>query len=721
MPIGRPLDLTANVATKKITVMATAGQTSFTVNGGYRIGQIGVYRNGVRLVDSKDFSATDGSKVTLVSAATVNDAISFDIFDSFNIANTIIPNASDQTINGNLTVTGDLVSQGGINTSSNVGFGTTRPDSVARINNTTILNAGIVTAYQYYGDVSNCTGAGAAGVSTTGFSTFTNISVGGISTFTGAIDVNSTSDFAGALSIGAGVTISSDFIHLTDNSKIQLGIASDLTIQHNGSNSVINNTTGQIRIAGDDLRLMNKDEDETYATFANDGAATLYNDNSAKFNTAGAGVSITGGVQVSSGGTFGSHNANAAVYYGDGSNLTGISTAAVPGISTQLHSVFGTINASGIITASSSIKVSGISSIFVGNSLGGDGTREGAFIRKHSIGIGTTTTVGRAAGVGTQVGTLIYDVNEEGVQVYNGLAWKSVADVSNPFSASGGTKSTTDRSNWTVHTFNATGTLVVTGTPMPAADYLIIGGGAGGGYGGGGGGGYRTSTTFPIVPGTYTISVGGGGAGSNPGGGGVGTPSYVDHPGISSITSEGGGGGAGGSDIGAQKNGGSVGGVSRDGNNGGGGGDYVAGTNTPAPEQGNNGGQTGGSSGFRGASGGGGAGGTGGSGSGNGQSGNERAGNGGNGTASSIDGESLTRGAGGGGGSQGTGPNSTGLGGQGGGGRGGHQQGQNPTSGTDNFGGGGGGNCTTGGIYCPTGGGQQGGSGTIIIAYPTPS
>ena len=243
MPIGRPLDLTANVATKKITVMATAGQTSFTVNGGYRIGQIGVYRNGVRLVDSKDFSATDGSKVTLVSAATVNDAISFDIFDSFNIANTIIPNASDQTINGNLTVTGDLVSQGGINTSSNVGFGTTRPDSVARINNTTILNAGIVTAYQYYGDVSNCSGAGAAGVSTTGFSTFTNISVGGISTFTGAIDVNSTSDFAGALSIGAGVTISSDFIHLTDNSKIQLGIASDLTIQHNGSNSVINNTT----------------------------------------------------------------------------------------------------------------------------------------------------------------------------------------------------------------------------------------------------------------------------------------------------------------------------------------------------------------------------------------------------------------------------------------------------------------------------------------------
>ena len=718
MPIGRPLELTANVATKKITVMATAGQTSFTVNGGYRIGQIGVYRNGVRLVDSKDFTATDGSKVTLVSAATLNDAISFDIFDSFNIANTIKPNESSQTINGDLTITGELVSQGGINTSSNVGFGTTRPDSIARVNNSVILNAGIVTAYQYFGDVSNCTGAGSAGINTTGFSTFKDLAVSGVATFKSG----STIDADGTIKVGAGVTITSDLINLTDNSKIQLGIASDLTIQHDGSHSYITDSgSGQLRLQTSTLSVENAAGGENLILANSDGAVTLYNDASAKLNTAGAGVSVTGGVQVSSGGTFGSHNGNAAVYYGDGSNLTGISTASVPGISTQLHSVFGTINASGIITASSSIKVSGISSIFVGNSLGGDGTREGSFVRKHSIGIGTTTTVGRAAGVGTQVGTLIYDVNEEGVQVYNGTAWKSVADVSNPFSATGGTKSTTDRSNWTVHTFNATGTLVVTGTPMPAADYLIVGGGAGGGYGGGGGGGYRTSTTFPISPGTYTISVGGGGAGSNPGGGAVGTPSYIDHPGISSITSEGGGGGAGGSDIGAQKNGGSGGGGSRDGNNGGGEGDKVAGTNTSAPDQGNDGGQTGGSGGFRGASGGGGSDGGGGSGSGNGQSGNERAGNGGNGTASSIDGESLKRGAGGGGGSQGNGPNSTGLGGQGGGGRGGHQQGQNPTSGTDNFGGGGGGNCTTGGIYCPTGGGQQGGSGTIIIAYPTPS
>ena len=106
---------------------------------------------------------------------------------------------------------------------------------------------------------------------------------------------------AGIASVGAGVTVSSDFIHLTDNSKIQLGIASDLTIQHNATNSVINNTTGQLRLAGDDLRLMNKDEDETYATFANDGAATLYYDNSKIIETVSAGASVYGAMKLQNG------------------------------------------------------------------------------------------------------------------------------------------------------------------------------------------------------------------------------------------------------------------------------------------------------------------------------------------------------------------------------------------------------------------------------------
>ena len=120
MPIGRPLDLTANVARKDISAIATAGQTKFTVTGGYRINELGVYRNGVRLVVGRDYTASDGATVTLLTPAVTGDAISFAIFDSFNIADAINSDSSDQTINGNLTVTGDLV---GVSTRFNAAVG----------------------------------------------------------------------------------------------------------------------------------------------------------------------------------------------------------------------------------------------------------------------------------------------------------------------------------------------------------------------------------------------------------------------------------------------------------------------------------------------------------------------------------------------------------------------------------------------------------------------
>ena len=109
MPIGRPLDLTANVTRKDVTVTATEGQTQFTVTGGYRINELGVYRNGVRLVNGSDYTATDGSIVTLLCAATAGDVVNFQIFDSFNIADAIDSDSSSQTINGDLTITGEIV------------------------------------------------------------------------------------------------------------------------------------------------------------------------------------------------------------------------------------------------------------------------------------------------------------------------------------------------------------------------------------------------------------------------------------------------------------------------------------------------------------------------------------------------------------------------------------------------------------------------------------
>ena len=108
MAIGNPITLTNNVAAKVISATATANQTLFTVTGGYRINQSAVFRNGVRLVDSTDYTARDGASVTLLSAATEGDTLEFQIFDDFRVADAIVSNESEQTISGSLNVTGGI-------------------------------------------------------------------------------------------------------------------------------------------------------------------------------------------------------------------------------------------------------------------------------------------------------------------------------------------------------------------------------------------------------------------------------------------------------------------------------------------------------------------------------------------------------------------------------------------------------------------------------------
>ena len=108
MAIGRPVSLTNNVASKTISVTATADQTLFTVTGGYRINQLLVYRNGVKLAQSNDFIASDGATVTLVTPANAGDNVDFQVFDDFKVADAIVSAASSQTIQGDLAVNGNL-------------------------------------------------------------------------------------------------------------------------------------------------------------------------------------------------------------------------------------------------------------------------------------------------------------------------------------------------------------------------------------------------------------------------------------------------------------------------------------------------------------------------------------------------------------------------------------------------------------------------------------
>ena len=108
MAIGNPITVTDNVASKILSTTATADQTLFTVSGGYRVNQIAVFRNGVRLVTGNDFIARDGSTVTLSTAANDGDSIEFQIFDDFRVSDAIVATASTQTLSGDLSATGTI-------------------------------------------------------------------------------------------------------------------------------------------------------------------------------------------------------------------------------------------------------------------------------------------------------------------------------------------------------------------------------------------------------------------------------------------------------------------------------------------------------------------------------------------------------------------------------------------------------------------------------------
>jgi len=106
---------------------ATAGQTTFSGSDSdaktlsYQDSlYLDVYQNGVLLKPGTDYTATTGTSVVLVTAASLNDIVEMIIYDTFSIANSYTKTESDerypfkgnnsiirlngQTINANITI-----------------------------------------------------------------------------------------------------------------------------------------------------------------------------------------------------------------------------------------------------------------------------------------------------------------------------------------------------------------------------------------------------------------------------------------------------------------------------------------------------------------------------------------------------------------------------------------------------------------------------------------
>lgn len=305
-------------------------------------------------------------------------------------------------------------------------------------------------------------------------------------------------------------------------------------------------------------------------------------------------------------------------------------------------------------------------------------------------------------------GQMYYNTTDDVIKHWNGTEW---LQMSNKFSASGGTEVTSG--GYKYHTFTSSGSF--TADAAGTVEALIIAGGGGGGSwvgGGAGAGGLVYHSSLNVSPGTYTVTVGAGGTGSlNPGG-------YSGMPngskgGNSSITISGAttaiGGGMGAShsynNTSAWMDGGSGGGNS---------GSSYAVTGQGTSGQGNDGGVGYGTNPWP-TGGGGGA-----TAAGQNYVNTNTAGNGGAGSnAYSAWATATSTGvsgyyAGGGGGGKHDSGGSAGTGGAGGGGTGRVSTTSKASNGTANTGGGGGGSGNAGGSRSE---GGNGGSGIVIIRY----
>ena len=102
--IGRaPADSSIIIARQEYTPSGVT--TDFTFNSSYIVGYIDAYLNGARLIEASDYTATDGSTVSLTTAAGDGDVIELVAYKAFNVGN-VTDATGNFSVGNNLTVTG---------------------------------------------------------------------------------------------------------------------------------------------------------------------------------------------------------------------------------------------------------------------------------------------------------------------------------------------------------------------------------------------------------------------------------------------------------------------------------------------------------------------------------------------------------------------------------------------------------------------------------------
>ena len=199
-----------------------------------------VYRNGVKLVDTQDYTASDGSSVTFLNAVSEGDELEFVVFENFDVANAL--SKSGGSLNGDLVVTGIAT----FNSDVSIG-GTLTYEDVTNID-----SVGLITARQGIhigpsaGVAATLTAAGGAVFTGIVTATFSGDGTGltGVAS-TDNINTSTLAQFTG------GVGIADSIFHISDdNTAIRFPSADTFTIETAGDEAFRVDSDGRVRLNG---------------------------------------------------------------------------------------------------------------------------------------------------------------------------------------------------------------------------------------------------------------------------------------------------------------------------------------------------------------------------------------------------------------------------------------------------------------------------------------
>lgn len=113
--IGSKASVVSSGAERKKTFAITTSTTSL-IGLAYTVNQVHVFHNGIRLVDGTDYTATDGTTITLTNAAANGDEVVVVSYAAFQTSDTYTKAQADaefvqvagDTMTGNLTTSGTV-------------------------------------------------------------------------------------------------------------------------------------------------------------------------------------------------------------------------------------------------------------------------------------------------------------------------------------------------------------------------------------------------------------------------------------------------------------------------------------------------------------------------------------------------------------------------------------------------------------------------------------